>query len=250
MSRLPIMKRATAAVARSLGYVPQEEVVDTKRKLRRSQRLLKREEMEEYSRTERQHGVNLPYEMTTLTGVYRNSSWVYSSIYAIASHVASVPVRFYRGEVADPDKKPLESNHYLWRLWAKPNRWTSGYDLVEGIVTYLEISGNAYFEIEYDQGGDPAHLYLLRADKVKPVPDPKNRVKGYVYDVKHGHDIRYDVNEVTQFRYFNPLNELLGQSPMQAAIAALTTDFWSIGSTNDVFKNAGKMENTVNSSPK
>ena len=189
-------------------------------------------------------GINLPVETQVLTDVYGNSSWVYTCIFAIASHLAAVPIKFYRiTEVGKKEDVPM--NHPVYRTFAKPNPWMSWYDLMEGTMTFLEINGNGYWEIEPDEQGNPVNFYLLRSDRMRPVPHPKNRVRGYVYEPSLDSRIPFNPEQILQFRYFNPKSEVLGMSPMTAAIAALTSDFYAVGNMKDVFKNASRVEGVL-----
>lgn len=201
---------------------------------------------EEFTPQQLRDGSTIPGDFTTLLEVYGNSAWVYASVFAISSHIAAVPIRFYK-MTARGKKAYLPPSHWLYSLFNQPNEYTSGYDMMEGTVSYLELNGNAYWEKEFVVGedGQPGKMYLLRSDKVRPVPHPKTRVSGYKYDISTTRALTFNADEVLQYRYFNPLTELYGLSPMQAAIAAVTMDFWAVGNEQDLFRNGSKMSGVL-----
>ena len=112
-----------------------------------------------------------------------------------------------RGTEAGPD-------HPVQRLLDLPNPfWTRG-DLWRATEAYLGLWGSAYWGLERDDLGQVVELWPLRPDRMRVIPDPKAYLKGFVYVGQGDRPIAYVPEDVVWFRYFNPLDEYAGLSPI------------------------------------
>ena len=140
---------------------------------------------------------------------YARSAPVYSAIKLRQDAVAGVPLR-----VCGPEGRPVEPGHPARRLLDRPNAfWTRG-DLWRATETYLGLWGSAYWGLERDDRGQPFEMWPLRPDRVRVVPDPDQYVKGFVYVGRGRELVPYAPDDVVWLRYFNPLDEYAGLSPV------------------------------------
>lgn len=163
------------------------------------------------------------------TTAYEEHAWVYSSVWAVANAAAMLSPKMFR---LDEEKKKIEvSNHWLLDLLQYPNSEYSGYDLIEGTFTFLELLGDSYWEVVRNALNRPVAFYLMKSDRVEIVGDEKRLIKGYIYtpNVK-----RYMMSpeEVIHFKYFSPKSELNGQGSIKATTSALEADYLG----NEYFK--------------
>ena len=171
-----------------------------------------------------------PARLDVLQNAYQKSVWVYACIYAIASSCAQVPFRIYRKK---NDSWVQLENHPLVNLFNRPNKLMSRYDFWEATLTYLETTGNNYWEVV----GDPVkELYPLRPDRMVIVPDRVNYIKKYTYEV-NSKKVDLDPEDIWHLKYFNPNNDYYGLSPIQAAADSLTLDFRAIDYNKKLFEN-------------
>lgn len=132
----------------------------------------------------------------------------------VSESVSSVPIEVWRGET-------LLSDHPLLELFDKPNPQTSGREYVESWVSFLLIAGNAYEEA-FKVGEDVRELYVLRPDRMSPIPRSDGLVGAYEYRGPNGQRTRWEIDPITgdypiwHTKMFNPLDDWLGQSPMEA----------------------------------
>ena len=203
------------------------------------------------SKWERDLGVGQSWMPLSYGEYYPRSALVYSAIKVRQDAIARVPLKVYRllgngarvtgsgmGEMAEasggnvatwpsaPDT-PVElragaqnrieevgASHPVRRLLDAPNPfWTRG-DLWRATETYLGLWGSAFWGLERDDLGRVVEIWPLRSDKMRVVPDPVKYIKGFVYVGQGRQLISYVPEDVVWLRYFNPLDEYAGLSPI------------------------------------
>ena len=170
------------------------------------------------------------------TSEYTGSPWVYSCINAIARNVAGVPLRFTEGVEREKD---LDKDHWISKLFRRPNMLMSGSELVTATEIFLQLGGNALWvpvpgKVEKGQL-TVEELYVFGKKSIKPIVK-KNLMVGW--EVKWGGEIeKFDIAEVLHFRYFNPEDPIMGIGPLQAAQGAFIQDWWSNKYNEAFFKN-------------
>ena len=139
---------------------------------------------------------------------YPRSALVYSALKLRQDAVARVPLVVHRGE------RPAGADHPAQRLLDRPNPfWTRG-ELWRATETYLGLWGSAFWGLERDGGGRVAEIWPLRPDRMRVVPDEESYVRGFVYMSNGQQRASYLPEDVVWMRYFNPLEEYAGMSPM------------------------------------
>ncbi len=141
---------------------------------------------------------------------YPRSVLVYSAIKARQDAVARVPLRVYE-DAPGPRRGPART---LQRLLDSPNPlWTSA-DLWRATETYLGLWGSAYWGLERGPQGRVYEMWPLRPDRVRVVPDSERHVRGFVFTGLGRELVPYLPEDVLWLRYFNPLEEHAGLSPV------------------------------------
>lgn len=181
---------------------------------------------------EQDTGRDRPEDFEDYAVAYAQVVWVHACASIIATTVAGLPLRVRRNGRAEA-AAPLQ------QLLDAPNRHTTGYDLWEHTVTCLELAGNAYWEIERDAAGRPVGIYPLRPDYVRIVPDVRQYVRGYLYEV-NGRSAALAPEEVLHFRYFNPLDEYYGLGPLAAARHGIIADSYAVAYNTNFFRNGAR----------
>lgn len=151
---------------------------------------------------------------------YTVFSWVHFCVGQIAQSAAQAELRIV--DVSGEETTDARDHPFL-QLLRRPNHVYSRFSLLESLFSHMELSGNAFLYIAYDRAGQPAELWPLRPDRVLVVPDRANFVKGYVYDV-NGVQIPLDTREVVHFKWFHPLDDYRGLSPIQVLVHQLLGD--------------------------
>ena len=152
----------------------------------------------------------------TYAGYYFTSVPVYAAIKLRADAVARPGLKVYRVSTVhgQPSREWVGHDHPAQELLDRVNpHWTGG-DLWRATETYLNLWGESYWAVERDEAGVPVELWPLRPDRVRVVPDEREYIHGYVYSGPSGDSVPLAPDEVVRLRYFNPLEEYAGLSPV------------------------------------
>ena len=161
---------------------------------------------------------------------------VYAAVKLRAEAVARPPLRVYRVEGGSPSsgrsgiegkdarqgrgrrqgerRVLVEGSHPVARLLERVNPWYTRADLWRATEIHLCLWGSAYWAIETGEDGAP-ELWPLRPDRMAVIPDGRRYVRGFVYRGA-AKEVAYTPEEIVWLRYFNPLEELAGLSPLAA----------------------------------
>ena len=173
---------------------------------------------------------------------FMQNAIVYRCVRMIAECVATVPLLLYDGDQEIED-------HPLKDLIRRPNAHESYPDLLQRLVGYLLVSGNAYVEAVAVPDADRIHapdavwasdgarvreLHVLRPDRMQVIPGPDGWPEAFDYTVagrtvRISGDVVEGVRSVLHLKLFHPSNDHYGLSPLEAAASA-------IGLHNTAFK--------------
>ncbi len=140
---------------------------------------------------------------------------VYAAVKLRADAMTRPPLRVYRTSEAGGRRTAVEPSHPVTRLLDRVNPWHTRADLWRATETHLCLWGAAFWAIERDEDGQP-ELWPLRPDRVAVIPDRQRYVRGFVYRGV-AEPVAYTPDEIVWLRYFNPLEELAGLSPLAPA---------------------------------
>lgn len=159
-------------------------------------------------------GINCPqltsfkYDAVSEEGFQKNVI-AFRSINLISRGIASIPMVVKNCNSASENKT-------LTDLLNRPNRLQSRNTFFENVVNYLLISGNAFIYCDNDN-----QLNCLRTDRIQIVPnESKTSVDSYIYSVDSS---KFTINQkdLLHIKFFNPLNDWYGFSPLQVALRAV-----------------------------
>jgi HK97 family phage portal protein len=174
----------------------------------------------------------LPGEAQKVTKPYAQIPIVYACVRARATNVAQVPLDLFQGD-AEVSAGPV------WALLDNPNPRMSKYQLWEGVVTCMDLKGNAYIlQDERLSKGVPLYLWLLNPERVDIAKD-RNTGEFVGYWLKHaGRDTEFlEPERMIHFRTFNPWDDLLGLSPLDVARLTYETEWEAIQYNRNFFAN-------------
>ena len=180
--------------------------------------------------------------------LYQRLATVYAGVYAIASAMASAPLRVLRGgdrELPDhPLAKMLGPTPGDKNL---PNPEDTSYDLIEQAAAFLELSGDSYMLLEGGQaetGGPPRSITPLRPHRTRPITNKQTKVAGYLYSVQ-GRELRFPREQVVHLQYFSPVHDYIGQGSVEPATMAAIVDLWAIAFNRGFFKRGATLSGVL-----
>jgi HK97 family phage portal protein len=154
---------------------------------------------------------------------YGRNPVVFRCVRMIAEAVAAVPLTLHE------NANPL-AEHPLLALLRRPNPAQSGAELMETLVGYLQVAGNAYVEaVALD--GEVRELHVLRPDRMKVIPGPDGWPQAFEYEAG-GRSVTFEAqgeaSPILHLKLFHPDNDHYGMSPLEAG--AVAADVHNAGS--------------------
>ena len=154
--------------------------------------------------------------------LYQRLSWVQIAVRIVAEAAATAGVQVKQ---AKADKLEAVVNHPFETLLQRPRPGMSRFDLLSWTVSFLKLTGNAYWWLnKASQTAAPDELWLIPSYQIEPVPDGKLYLAGYDYDSGTGQPLRLPVESICHFRTFNPMSQFVGLSPIEALATVAVGD--------------------------
>ena len=195
------------------------------------------------------NGVGPEWQLPAYGEYYARSADVYAAVKLRADSIARPPLIVMRrdpstgsGQAGTP--LPVGHDHPVQRLLDRANDWWSAGDLIGATETYLSLWGAEFWYLSRNELGDVVEIWPLRPDKVRIVRDGQRYAEGFVYR-DAGVDFPMLPEEVVWFRYFNPLDEFAGFSPMAAARLTADLGMEALRFNSDFFKNGAHPQDLV-----
>ena len=185
------------------------------------------------------------FDMAAFQQAYQVHPWVFACVRAITDNVGRVPLMAYERKVINGKTitEPLP-DHPVSRVLRNPNPFTSAFDLHKNTGGYKELSGNAYWFIARGGGGVVQQLINLRPDRVTIVPDRTNFVAGYLYRIGD-YTFRFQPRDIIHHKFFNPYDDLYGQSTLQALKLTLMDDTEARAFNFNFYRKGARMDGAL-----
>lgn len=137
------------------------------------------------------------------------------------------------------DSEDLEGvpNHPFEMLLQRPNEHITRQELLIWTFSFLSLTGNAYWLLEF-VNGEPVRIIRLHPGRVSVIPDKREYIAGYKYDV-NGKTSTFEPWEVVHFRQFHPTSDWYGLSDIAAHSMELEGDIHATKAFNSELKNRG-----------
>lgn len=114
------------------------------------------------------------------------------------------------------------TEHPFLDLIAKVNPNENGFEMMEKLVLYLELCGNAFIFMAKNDLGVPVEIWSMMPHWTRIIPDDKEFIKQYEYGPITPKKILLK-EDVVHFKYPNPKDMYLGWGPLQAAVDSVDT---------------------------
>ena len=154
---------------------------------------------------------------------YEHNVIVYRCINLIARGIASVPWVLYEKDASGIEHEV--EHHPLLTLLQHPSAEQAGSSLMEVLMSYLLLSGNAFLEAVFDEYAKPTGLYVLRPDRVALIPGEDGESIGLEYNLsgtrKKIYFSDFPHRPILHLKLFHPLHDVYGLSPLRAAARSI-----------------------------
>lgn len=102
------------------------------------------------------------------------------------------------------------------KILTHPNTHETFKELLYVTTMQLKMTGNAYWYKDQKNLGGDLNLIPLYSQYVKPVPDPKRKIKEYEY-TRNGHTTYYPPEKIIHFKKPNPKDPIVGIGDIEAS---------------------------------
>lgn len=145
---------------------------------------------------------------------------LYSVISVLSTSTASASWKLYRKQTNG--ERVEVTAHAALDLWNKPNPFQTRAMFVEAGQQYGDLTGEIDIVISRAKGFPlPLELWLVRPDKLTPIPDPVEFIAGFEYAGPSGEKIWLDRDDVMRIINPDPLDPYRGLSPVQSIMTKL-----------------------------
>lgn len=152
---------------------------------------------------------------------YMGNGVVYRAVSLVAQTTATIPLELYRTS----GKRTKLEQHDLLTLLNKPNAEQAKGAFFEALISHWIISGTSYFfgsfpgvRATVEKPAKPLALYMLRPDLVTLNQNAQGDILGYKYQARNT-TYDYPLWKVHPIRFFHPLDDFYGLSPVLVAAA-------------------------------
>ena len=162
-------------------------------------------------------------DMTEQLGLMAANGTAYSVINLLASDVGAQTNAWHlyradttssRGRVTQPDMSREVLNHAALDLWMQPNAWFDNMLFTWAAQQHMELTGKTYWVVTPSPGG-PLDMWIVRPDRMTPVPSPNNFLLGWIYSGPDGQQIALPADEVIWVRTPDPMDPYNGLGPAE-----------------------------------
>lgn len=146
---------------------------------------------------------------------------VFGIVDRIASSQSDVEWKLYRKARSGKKEDRTEvTNHLAWDLWNKPNGVFAGAYQREAAQQHYELTGEARIVVELAEGFNdvPLSMWVVRPDRIEPVPGENTFLAGYIYTSADGEQVPLKPHEVLTIMRPNPLDPYRGLGAVQATL--------------------------------
>jgi HK97 family phage portal protein len=171
---------------------------------------------------------------------YKINPWVYRAIQLISQNGSSVPWVLYNAEM-NP-----QWNHPISKMLARPNPYFSRQRTMELLISWLELSGNAYLK-KVKVNNRTVEIWPISPDRIAPIPsrDPARFIDGYQVIEDGGREWAnpdYNQETVIHLKLTDPSNPYEGISPLMAAAKSVDLDNSQLDWNTSTMQNRGVVD--------
>ena len=147
--------------------------------------------------------------------LYRILSWVLLAVDLTASAGSLTPFNVKK-LMPNQEAKDIP-NHLFELLLQHPNESESRYEFLYSTIAFWKLTGNTYWWMnKASETSPPDELWVIPSNQIKPVPDGKLFIRGYLYYPGDGRTLFLDPWQIVHFKRFNPFNRFIGLSAIEA----------------------------------
>ncbi|MET8864661.1 phage portal protein [Nonomuraea sp. NPDC004580] len=166
---------------------------------------------------------------------------LFAIVHRTSNATSQVDWKLYRTAASGLDEDRQEvTRHAALDIWNRPNPWMPRQEFVEVEQQHVDLTGEGWWVVARNprMRSIPLELWPVRPDRIFPVPDPQEFIRGYIYLGPDGEQVPLRVDEVIQLRMPNPLDPYRGMGPVQSILTELDSTKYSAEWNRNFFRNS------------
>lgn len=142
---------------------------------------------------------------STLMNAFAANGTLFSIVNRTSNATAQVEWNLWRkAKSGNPDDRTRVTNHLALDVWAMPNAFAPRQLFVEQTQQHMDLIGEGWWVIARNLFGWPESMWVVRPDRIHPVPSPTLGIAGYIYTDPGGTQIPLETEDVIRMRMPNP----------------------------------------------
>jgi HK97 family phage portal protein len=180
------------------------------------------------------------YDDERLMATFGQNGTVHAIVTKCASGTASAEWKLWRKALSGKPEDRIEvTKHAALDLWNKPNPFMARQEFVESSQQYIDLVGEADLVLSYGFN-IPIEMWPVRPDRVDPVPDKYDFLKGYIYRGPEGDQVPLELKECLQIKLPNPWDPYSGLVPIQSILSQIDASRYSAEWNKNFFLNSAE----------
>lgn len=169
-----------------------------------------------------------------------------STLFAIVNRTAKAEAGvewcLYRKAKSGKKEDRVEvTAHAALDLWNRPNPFYTQSVFVEAGAQHKQLTGETWWVIARNERVDlPLEMWVVRPDRIRPVPDPEQFLLGYMYTGPDGQEVALRTEDVIFIRTPHPTDPYRGIGPVQALLTDLDAVRYSAEWNRSFFLNSAE----------
>lgn len=148
-------------------------------------------------------------------------STLFGIVDGLSEDVSGVDWCLYQKSASGIEDERVEIyNHRALDIWNNPNDFTTQDELVYAFNQHYDLVGEGWLHV-VKAGSVPQQLWVVRPDRIAPVPDPKTFISGYEYRTPEGLVVPLELGEVMRLKRQNPLDPYRGMGAVQSVMYSI-----------------------------
>lgn len=157
-------------------------------------------------------------------GTTETNSDLYSIVNRTSTSTAAVNWRLWRvSDTGKAEDRTEVTRHQALKVWKRPNNFWTGREFVEAGQQHQDLTGETWWVVERDAlgFGIPTGMWVVRPDRMTPVPSPDDYLAGYLYRSPDGEEVALTLDQVIFTKTPSPLDPYRGLGPVASLMLTL-----------------------------
>lgn len=190
--------------------------------------------------------ISIPWRQPTGAEAQMRAMGTVGTLFAIVNRTSNATAlvnwRLYRKAASGlPEERVEVTSHPALDLLNRPNPFFTRQELVESTQQHIDLTGEGWWVVTRNgRSPIPLEVWPVRPDRMAPIPDPVDFIRGYTYTAPDGRGIELRVEDVIQIRMPNPLDPYRGMGPVQSVLTEIDASRYSAEWNRNFFLNSAE----------